>query len=137
MIYDAFFQASGQLHQLLYENEEFDIDVPFIHYTYSLIEARLAHFSDLVHAFPGLVREMLRLGDRLKVGEMVRHFIYNNKNHNNNNNYKKSLVHEIKQSAQYHIGIEQNTKYGIKLPLVFATFGFTLNGIFRRLRKIG
>ncbi|XP_028416584.1 E3 ubiquitin-protein ligase rnf213-alpha-like [Dendronephthya gigantea] len=71
LIYDAFFEASGQIHQLLHENEDFDIDIPFIHFTYSLIEARLANFSELVHAFPGLVKELIKLGDRLKVGEMI------------------------------------------------------------------
>ena len=71
MIYDALLAASGGLHQLLYENEEFEFDIPFIHYAYSLIQPRLVNFSDLVHAFPHVVQEMIKLRERLNVGEMV------------------------------------------------------------------
>ena len=71
MIYDAILAAAKQLHQLLYENEEFELDIPFIHYAYSLIKPRLVNFSDLVRAFPHLVKEMLKLRDRLNDGEMV------------------------------------------------------------------
>ena len=63
--------TARQLHQSLYENEEFELDIPFIHYAYSLIQPRLVNFSELVHAFPNLVEEMLKLRDRLIDGEMV------------------------------------------------------------------
>ena len=63
--------AARQLHQLLYEYEEFELDIPFIHYAYSLIQPRLVNFADLVRAFPHLVKEMLKLRDRLNGGEMV------------------------------------------------------------------
>ena len=64
--------AAGELHQLLYEDEEFEFDIPFVHYAYSLIQNRLVNFSNFVHAFPDVVKEMLKLRDRLNVGEMVR-----------------------------------------------------------------
>jgi hypothetical protein len=63
--------AAGKLHQSLYENDEFELDIPFIHFTYSLIQARLVNFSELVHAFPNLVETILRKRDQLDVGEMV------------------------------------------------------------------
>ena len=63
--------AARQLHQSLYENEEFELDIPFIHYIYSLIQPRLANFSELVHAFPNLVQKMLELDHGINAGEMV------------------------------------------------------------------
>ena len=63
--------AAGQIHQLLYPNDEFELDIPLIHYSYSLIQARLVNFSELVHAFPDLVEKLLALRYRLDVGEMV------------------------------------------------------------------
>ena len=63
--------AAGEIHQSLYENQEFQLDIPFIHYAYSLIQPRLVNFSDLVRAFPHVVEGMLKLRDRLNVGEMV------------------------------------------------------------------
>ena len=65
--------AARQIHQSLYENEEFELDIPFIHFAYSLIQPRLLNFSELVHAFPNLVQEILNLRDdkRLNVREMV------------------------------------------------------------------
>ena len=68
--------AAGQIHQLLYQDEEFELDIPLIHYSYSLIQARLVNFSELVHAFPNLVKELLALCDRLDVGEMVSHIYF-------------------------------------------------------------
>ena len=75
LICDAVLTAAGQIHQLLYQNKEFELDVPLIHYSYSLIQARLANFSDLVHAFPDLVEKLLTLRDRLDVGEVVSHTV--------------------------------------------------------------
>ena len=72
LIHDAVITAARQIHQLLYEKEEFQLDIPFIHFTYSLIQARLVNFSELVHAFPEVVEE-LELRDRLNGGEMVSH----------------------------------------------------------------
>jgi hypothetical protein len=63
--------AAGKLHQSLYENEEFELDIPFIHFTYSLIQARLVNFSELVHAVPDLVQTILTKRNQLDVGEMV------------------------------------------------------------------
>jgi hypothetical protein len=63
--------AAGKLHQSLYENDEFQLDIPFIHFTYSLIQARLVNFSELVHAVPDLVQTILTKRDQLDVGEMV------------------------------------------------------------------
>ena len=63
--------AAGRLHLALYENEEVDLDIPFMHFTYSLIQARLENFSELVHAFPELVEKILKLRPQLDVGEMV------------------------------------------------------------------
>ena len=63
--------AARQIHQLLFPSEEFELDIPLIHYSYSLIQARLVNFSELVHAFPDLVKELLTLRARLDVGEMV------------------------------------------------------------------
>ena len=60
-----------KLHQSLYENEEFELDIPFIHFTYSLVQARLVNFSELVHAVPDLVQTLLTKRDQLDVGEMV------------------------------------------------------------------
>jgi hypothetical protein len=73
LIGDAVLAAAGQIHQLLHENEEFELDIPLIHFTYSLIHARLVNFSELVHAFPQLVNEVLTLRGRLDIGEMVSH----------------------------------------------------------------
>ena len=70
------YAAAGELHQLLYEDEEFAFDIPFVHYAYSLIQHRLVNFSDFVHAFPDVVKEMLKLRDRLNVGEMVSRILY-------------------------------------------------------------
>ncbi len=63
--------AARQLHLSLDENEEFELDIPIIHFTFSLIQGRLVNFSELVHAFPNLVDTILKLRDRLNVGEMV------------------------------------------------------------------
>ena len=63
--------AAGQIHQLLYPNENVYLDIPLIHYSYSFIQARLLNFSELVHAFPDLVGELLALRDRLNGGELV------------------------------------------------------------------
>ena len=63
--------AAGKLHQSLYENDEFELDIPFIHFTYSLIQARLVNFSELVHAVPDLVQTILTKRNQLDVGEMV------------------------------------------------------------------
>ena len=72
MIYDAICTAARPLHHLLHENEEFELDIPFIHFAYSLIQPRLVNFSELVHAFPDdLVKAMLKLRDRLNDEEMV------------------------------------------------------------------
>ncbi|CAB4007146.1 Hypothetical predicted protein, partial [Paramuricea clavata] len=71
LICDAVHAAARQLHQSLYENEEFKLDIPFIHFAYSLIRARLVNFSELVHAVPDLVKTILALRDRLNVGEMI------------------------------------------------------------------
>ena len=71
LISDAVFAAAVKLHQSLYENEEFELDIPFIHFTYSLIQARLVNFSELVHAVPDLVQTILKSRDQLDVGEMV------------------------------------------------------------------
>ena len=65
------FAVAGKLHQSLYENEEFELDIPFIHFTYSLVQARLVNFSELVHAVPDLVQTLLTKRDELNVGEMV------------------------------------------------------------------
>ena len=73
LICDAVLTVAGQLHQLLYQNDVVELDIPLIHYSYFLIQARLANFSELVHAFPDLVEKLLTLGDRLRVGEMVSH----------------------------------------------------------------
>jgi hypothetical protein len=71
--------AAGQIHQLLYQSEKPELDIPSIHFTYSLIEARLVNFSELVHAFPDLVEKLLTLRDRLDVGEMVSYIVrFNN-----------------------------------------------------------
>ena len=73
MIYDAVCTAARQLHYLLNENAKFELDIPLIHFVYSLIQPRLVNFSELVHAFPNLVEEMLkpRTRDRLNDGEIV------------------------------------------------------------------
>ena len=63
--------AATQIHLSLYKDKEFELDIPFIHYTYCLIQARLVNVSELVHAFPDLVERILTLRDRLDVGEMV------------------------------------------------------------------
>ena len=76
LIYDAVLSAAGQIHQLLYQNEEVELDIPLIHYSYSLIQARLVNFSELVHAFPDLVGELLKLRGRMRVGEMVSHIFF-------------------------------------------------------------
>ena len=68
--------AARQLHQSLYENEEFELDIPFIHFAYSLIRTRLVNFSELVHAVPDLVKTILSLRGRLNVGEMVSYFCF-------------------------------------------------------------
>ena len=68
--------VAGQIHQLLYQNEEVELDIPLIHYSYSLIQARLINFSELVRAFPDLVEKLLTLPDRLRVGEMVSHVFF-------------------------------------------------------------
>ena len=81
LISDAVLAAASQLHPSLYENEEFELDIPFIHFTYSLIQARLVNFSELVHAFPDLVKRILTLRDRLDVGEMVSHIFITILNH--------------------------------------------------------
>ena len=73
LICDAVLTAAGQIHQLLYQNKEFELDIPLIHYSYSLIQARLVNFSELVHALPDLVEKLLALRARLDVGEMVSH----------------------------------------------------------------
>ena len=65
--------AAGQIHQLLYQNDEVELDIPLIHYSFFLIQARLANFSELVHAFPELVEKFLTIRDRLSVREMVSH----------------------------------------------------------------
>ena len=66
------YAAARELHQLLYKDEEFEFDIPFIQYAYSLIQPRVVNFSDFVHAFPDVVKKLLKLRDRLNVGEMVR-----------------------------------------------------------------
>ena len=71
LICDAVLAAAGQIHQLLYQDEEFELDIPLIHYSYSLIQPRLLNFSELVHAFPDLVEKLLALRDSLDVEEMV------------------------------------------------------------------
>ena len=71
LICDAVLAAARQIHLSLYENEEFELDIPIIHLTYSLIQARLVNVSELVHVFPNLVQRILTLRDRLDVGEMV------------------------------------------------------------------
>ena len=63
--------AAGKLHQSLCGNEEFELDIPFIHFTYSLIQARLVNVSELVHVFPDLVQTLLTKRNQLDVGEMV------------------------------------------------------------------
>jgi hypothetical protein len=63
--------AAGKLHQSLYGNDDVVLDIPFIHFTYSLIQARLVNFSELVHAFPDLVQTISTKRDQLNVGEMV------------------------------------------------------------------
>ena len=63
--------AARQIYHCFYQNEEFKLDIPLIHYSYSLIEARLINFSELVHAFPDLVEKLLALRDRLDIGKMV------------------------------------------------------------------
>jgi hypothetical protein len=63
--------AAGKLHQSLYGNEEYELDILFIHFTYSLIQARLVNFSELVHVFPDLVQTLLTKRNQLDVGEMV------------------------------------------------------------------
>jgi hypothetical protein len=70
---NAVLTAAKQIHQLLSEYEEYELDIPFIHFTYSLIQARLVNFSELVHAFPEMVEEFLELRDPLNGGEMVSH----------------------------------------------------------------
>ncbi|CAB4036520.1 Hypothetical predicted protein, partial [Paramuricea clavata] len=71
LICDAVLAAAGKLHQSLYENDEFQLDIPFIHFTYSLIQARLVNFSELVHAVPDMVQTILKKRDQLDVGEMI------------------------------------------------------------------
>ena len=83
--------VSGELHQLLCENQEFEFDIPFIHYAYSLIQHRLVNFSELVQAFPHLVKAMLKLRDRLNDGEMVSRILKLVKN------YFKRLSPEYRQ----------------------------------------
>ena len=63
--------AAGKLHQSLYGNDDVVLDIPFIHFTYSLIQARLVNFSELVHVFPDLVQTLLTKRNQLDVGEMV------------------------------------------------------------------
>jgi hypothetical protein len=67
--------ASAHVRQLLHKNEECELDIPLIHFSYSLIQARLVNFSELVRAFPYLVEKLLALRARLdvNVGEMVSH----------------------------------------------------------------
>ncbi|CAB3996228.1 E3 ubiquitin- ligase rnf213-alpha-like, partial [Paramuricea clavata] len=71
LISDAVLATAVKLQQSLYENEEFELDIPFIHLTYSLVQARLINFSELVHAVPDLVQTLLTKRDQLDVGEMI------------------------------------------------------------------
>ncbi|CAB4014180.1 E3 ubiquitin- ligase rnf213-alpha-like, partial [Paramuricea clavata] len=70
LICDAVVAAAGKLHQSLYENDDVELDIPLIHFTYSLIQARLVNFSELVHAFPNLVQTISTKYDQLNVEEM-------------------------------------------------------------------
>ena len=63
--------AAGQIHLSLSEDEEYELDIPLIHVAYSAVQARLVNFSELVQAFPNLVGKILKLRERLDVGEMV------------------------------------------------------------------
>jgi hypothetical protein len=63
--------AAVKLHQSLYGNDDVELDIPLIHFTYSLIQARLVNFSELVHAFPNLVQTIWTKRDQLSVEEMV------------------------------------------------------------------
>ena len=93
--------AAREVHQLLYEDEEFQFDIPFIHYAYSLIQNRLVNFSNFVHAFPDVVKEMLKLRDRLNVGEMVRSIL----NHVGKHTVFKRLIFVESLTSRVYIGV--------------------------------
>ena len=63
--------ASSKLHRSLKENEEVVLDIPLIHFTYFLIQARLVNFSSLVRVLPNVIGVILRQCDQLNLKELV------------------------------------------------------------------
>ncbi|XP_046861659.1 E3 ubiquitin-protein ligase RNF213-like [Xenia sp. Carnegie-2017] len=59
LIHEAVLATSGQIHQTFHKNYEFQLDIPLIHFAYSMIQERLLNFSELVHAFPQLVEKLM------------------------------------------------------------------------------
>ncbi|XP_046861644.1 E3 ubiquitin-protein ligase rnf213-alpha-like [Xenia sp. Carnegie-2017] len=70
LIYDAVLATSRQIHKTFHEDDKFHLDIPLIHFAYSMIQERLLNFSEIVHAFPQLVEKLMESPSRINETEM-------------------------------------------------------------------